>query len=121
MALPSTDELKELRELVTPGPWYAVEDDWDEIIIGNEEGHSMWWGDQVRFKFEAGDQKHDPALVALAPELLDEVIRLRVALIRLQMGMRHQPHQYLANEVANAIRIILEGDPTPNGRKEHEA
>ena len=37
----------------------------------------MGWGDQVRFKFEAGDKKHDTALAALAPELAQEVIRLR--------------------------------------------
>lgn len=80
MTLPATDKLKELRERITPGPWYAVEDDWDEIIIGNEEGHRMGWGDQVRFIFEAGQPEHDPQLVALAPELLNEVIRLREVL-----------------------------------------
>ena len=99
------DRLQKIRERATPGPW-TVEDDGYDIIVGDEEGHSLGWGDQVRFKFEAGDQTHDPALVALAAE----VIRLREGLVRLQRDMRHQPHQYLATEVANAIRIILQGE-----------
>lgn len=103
------DRLRELRDAATPGPW-TVEDDGYDIIVGDEEGHSLGWGDQVRFKFEAGDQTHDPALVALAPDLAAEVIRLREGLVRLQRDMRHQPHQYLATEVANAIRIILQGE-----------
>ena len=52
----------------------------------------------------------DWKLAALAPELAAEVIRLRECLARLQRDMRHQPHQYLATEVANAIRIILQGE-----------
>lgn len=52
----------------------------------------------------------DWELAALAPELAAEVIRLREGLARLQRDMRHQPHQYLATEVANAVRIILQGE-----------
>lgn len=72
----ATMHLKCLLEQATPGPW-TVEDDGYDIIVGNAEGHRMGWGDQVRFKFEAGDKKHDTALAALAPELAQEVIRLR--------------------------------------------
>lgn len=110
------DRLQKILERATPGPW-TVEDDGYDIIVGDEEGHSLGWGDQVRFKFEAGDHKHDPALVALAPDLAAEVIRLREGLVRLQRDMRHQPHQYLATGVANAIRIILQGET--NGTAEH--
>lgn len=72
----TTTHLKCLLEKATPGPW-TVEDDGYDIIVGNAEGHRMIWGDQVRFKFEAGDKKHDPQLAALAPQLAQEVIRLR--------------------------------------------
>lgn len=72
----TTMHLKCLLEQATPGPW-TVEDDGYDIIVGNAEGHRMGWGDQVRFKFEAGDKKHDTALAAHAPELAEEVIRLR--------------------------------------------
>ena len=72
----TTTHLKHLLDQATTGPW-TVEDDGYDIIVGNAEGHRMGWGDQVRFKFEAGDKKHDTALAALAPELAQEVIRLR--------------------------------------------
>lgn len=72
----TTTHLKHLLDQATPGPW-TVEDDGYDIIVGNAEGHRMGWGDQVRFKFEAGDKKHDTALAAHAPELAEEVIRLR--------------------------------------------
>lgn len=75
----TTMHLKCLLEQATPGPW-TVEDDGYDIIVGNAEGHRMGWGDQVRFKFEAGDKKHDTALAAHAPELAQEVINLRDAL-----------------------------------------
>lgn len=103
------DLLREILKRATPGPW-TVEDDGYDIIVADDEGHRLGWGEQVRFKFEAGDQTHDPALVSLAPDLAAEVIRLREGLVRLQRDMRHQPHQYLATEVANAIRIILQGE-----------
>lgn len=72
----TTMHLKCLLAQATPGPW-TVEDDGYDIIVGNAEGHCMGWGDQVRFKFEAGDKKHDTALAAHAPELAEEVIHLR--------------------------------------------
>lgn len=75
----TTMHLKCLLEKATAAPW-TVEDDGYDIIVGNAEGHRMGWGDQVRFKFEAGDKKHDPQLAALAPELAQEVINLRDAL-----------------------------------------
>ena len=80
MTLPTLEKLKQLQAEATPGPWTVEEDDWEEVVVGNDEGHRMVWGDQVRFKFEAGNPKADPQLVALAPPLLAEVIRLREAL-----------------------------------------
>ncbi|MEK0056881.1 hypothetical protein [Corynebacterium sp. KPL2825] len=83
----TTMHLKCLLEKATPGPW-TVEDDGYDIIVGNAEGHRMGWGDQVRFKFEAGDKKHDPQLAALAPELAEEVLRMRNELTNLQEEAR---------------------------------
>ena len=85
MNLPPLDQLKKLQAEATPGPWTVEEDDWEEVIVGNDKGHRMVWGDQVRFDFEAGNPKADPQLVALAPPLLAEVIRLREALEK-QLG-----------------------------------
>lgn len=76
----STETLKQLLDQSTPGPWTVKTDDWDETIIANDVGHRMEWGDQVRFVFDAGKPKYDPQLVALAPPLLAEVIRMREAL-----------------------------------------
>ena len=77
--------IRELLEQATPGPWTVEEDDWEEVVVGNDEGHRMGWGDQVRFKFEAGDRKNDPALAALAPELAADWLRMREALEK-QLG-----------------------------------
>ena len=74
------DAIRELLEQATPGPWTVEEDDWEEIIVANDEGHRMVWGDQVRFEFEAGNPKADPQLVALAPELAADWLRMREAL-----------------------------------------
>lgn len=52
----------------------------------------------------------DVTLAASAPEAVAEVIRLREELEGLQKHMRYQPNNILADEVASAIRIILEGD-----------
>ena len=120
----STKHIQRLLAEATPGQW-TVEDDGYDIIIGNAEGHRMGWGDQVRFKFEAGNEKYDPALAALAPELADEVIRLREALekqlgeINLVIAMADmiQPQteaQQKATTLARALRDdltrILNGD-----------
>ena len=83
----TTTHLQHLLDQATPGPW-TVEDDGYDIIIGNAEGHRMGWGDQVRFKFEAGHKKHDTALAALAPQLAEEVLRMRNELTNLQEEAR---------------------------------
>lgn len=83
----TTMHLKCLLEQATPGPW-TVEDDGYDIIVGNAEGHRMGWGDQVRFKFEAGHKKYDTALAALAPQLAEEVLRMRNELTNLQEEAR---------------------------------
>lgn len=49
-------------------------------------------------------------LFHLSSKLLGEVIQLREGLEHLQRDMQHQPHQYPATEVDNAIRSIFQGD-----------
>lgn len=74
----TTARLQRLLDGSSPGPWTAKnDDDWNETIVANECGHALTWGDQVRFKMEAGDTNTDPHLAALAPELAQELIRLR--------------------------------------------
>ena len=125
MNLPPLDQLKKLQAEATPGPWTVEEDDWEEVIVGNDKGHRMVWGDQVRFEFEAGNPKADPQLIALAPPLLAEVIRLREALEKqlnginlvIAMADMFQPQteaQQTAITLARALRDdltqILEGE-----------
>lgn len=110
----ATMHLKCLLEQATPGPW-TVEDDGYDIIVGNAEGHRMGWGDQVRFKFEAGDKKHDTALAALAPELAQEVLRMRRELKSMQDAWlrmagdsdRTPTEQNLAERIVDHIRTVL--------------
>lgn len=72
------DRLRELANKHTPGPWTVdINEDWGETIVANEAGHAMSWGDQVRFEMEAGDKNADPHLVALAPDMARELLRLR--------------------------------------------
>lgn len=113
------DRLQKILERATPGPW-TVEDDGYDIIVGDEEGHSLGWGDQVRFKFEAGDQTHDPALVALAPDLARELLRLRRELTDLRDLMsKHASYQRAdgygtaanwTRDHANRLARIMQGD-----------
>ena len=73
----TTTHLKHLLDQAAPGPWTVEENKWDETIVANEIGHQMSWGEQVRFEFLAGNPKADPQLAAAAPQLAQEVIRLR--------------------------------------------
>lgn len=76
MSLPTIDELKTLRENITPGPWEYQYDN-------SEEAHRMFsgTGEQRGFFMEDTEalRQSDPnwQLASLAPELLDEIIRRR--------------------------------------------
>ena len=114
------DRLRELADTASPGPWTAKRDEWDEVIVANESGHAMSWGEQVRFEMEAGDINADPHLVALAPDMARELLRLRRELTDLR-GLMKTHAWYLgrdglrtASEYAydHALRLtrILDGD-----------
>lgn len=103
------DRLRELANEHTPGPWEQA----PRGQIGNRELRAivaLVGGDESGEQIGDCNLEADRELIALAPDLAAEVIRLREGLVRLQRDMRHQPHQYLATEVANAIRIILQGE-----------
>ena len=106
----TTTHLQHLLDQATAGPW-TVEDDGYDIIVGNAEGHRMGWGDQVRFKFESGDKKHDPQLAAHAPELAKEVIRLRDALGYLveetRLAAENSDDVVVQKRVADAIKTTV--------------
>ncbi|WP_288833710.1 hypothetical protein [uncultured Corynebacterium sp.] len=77
MTRPNTEELKELREHITPGPWKL---DPETDGIKNSEGTNVVRGDAYRDGDEAWIEWRfdaDHMLAALAPELLDELIRRR--------------------------------------------
>lgn len=78
------DRLKTLSDNASPSPWTVKDDDYGEVIVANESGHSMTWGEQVRFEMYAGDKNIDPHLVALAPEMARELLRLRGELTELR-------------------------------------
>lgn len=118
--LPSTEELQRLLDKATPGPWVTVGECYTDND-GNERyspesissradgiGRDVMWNTDGAVSWCSNP--HDPQLAAHAPELAAEVIQLRAALEQLQKDMRHQPESYVANEVANTIRTILEGE-----------
>ena len=79
MSLPSTDELKDLRENITPGPWKVscggvFASDGKENASLDPDGY-IFTAESGYLIGEATDA--DAALTALAPALLDELIRRR--------------------------------------------
>lgn len=113
------DRLKELADKAGPGPW-TVKEDWDEVIVANESGHAMSWGEQVRFKMEGGDKNVEPHLIALAPDMARELLRLRdgIKVIRdycsgVARSARSAGIHTVANEMyaeAKALTDLLEGE-----------
>lgn len=96
MALPPLDQLKKLREEITPGPWGAsthLESDCTAYEIGplrvDEDVCEI-----------VAQTSADIEAAALAPDLLAEAIRLREALAE----WREEEHP----EVARIITQILE-------------
>ena len=111
--------IRELLDASTPGQWTVEEDDWEEVIVGNDRGHRMVWGDQVRFEFEAGNPKADPQLVALAPELAADWLRMRDELtdfrnlqheVSINSAFFSRARREAAELTRDRIDRILEGD-----------
>lgn len=115
------NRLRELRDGATPGPWtVGIDEDWNEVTIANERGRYRIGGDQVRFEMEAGNFEFDPHLVALAPDLARELLRLRdgVEFVRdeLQEGAEmlkedgQRGYAAYVRSHAHTLTDLLEGD-----------
>lgn len=99
----TTNQLQRLLDQATAGPWTVKENKWDEIIIGNRAGHARALGEQVRFLFEAGHPEADTELAALAPQLAEEVLRMRLEL----SSMRHAWGDMSTNPVRTPVEQNL--------------
>jgi len=80
----STSNLKRLLDETTPGPWTFREEIADTISGTQEIGHEVYAAERFLFGV-CGDPVTDEypgnlTLAALAPELADEVLRMREAL-----------------------------------------
>lgn len=105
----TTADWRALLDGATPGPWDAV-NEYDCIVSMNPHtvGENVMWNSDRALGWVTNE--NDVPLAASAPEAVAEVIRLRKELEGLQKHMRYQPHNILADEVADTIRIILRGD-----------
>lgn len=114
------DRLKTLSDNASPSPWTVKDDDYGEVIVANESGHSMTWGEQVRFEMYAGDKNIDPHLVALAPDMARELLRLLRELNGLRDTMREYARFLRKNDqraaghhiadFAQRLDQVIEGD-----------
>ena len=77
----TTTHLKYLLDQATPGPWEAKNSD----CITSEHGEVLWNADQA-VDWNRNDQ--DVHLAAAAPELAQEVLRMRKELTNLQEEAR---------------------------------
>lgn len=123
MPLPPLEELKQLQEEITPGPWTVEFEEVPEFTLIDGEAVEV---EAVRaFLVGATSEpldfryKHDAAkIAALAPPLLAEVIRLREALAHYVSGleaagdedtMRYPPEERrVFRAVAKTLTRILE-------------
>lgn len=111
----TTTHLQRLLDQSTPGPWTVKENKWDEIIVGNSAGHSRALGEQVRFLFEAGHPEADTEIVALAPDLAQDNLRMRQELKEIRAIWesasdnpdRTSAEQILAAQVVDYINEVL--------------
>lgn len=114
------DRLRELAGKAGPGPWTVEINDWDEVIVANDSGHAMSWGEQVRFEMKGGNRNVEPHLIALAPDMARELLRLRRELTDLRARMlAHEGYlrRVGQNVAANYVRKherrlaqIIQGD-----------
>ena len=78
----STTHLKRLLDQATPGPWTIEEDSAGELVISDELGNKLLCGDYAPFS-----SKGDPHLVAAAPSLAEELLRMRAQLRKITRRM----------------------------------
>lgn len=79
----TTTHLKRLLDQATTGPWEAKDSD----CITSEHGEVLWNADQA---VDWNRNDHDVNLAALAPQLAQEVIRLRERIEELITAMEEK-------------------------------
>lgn len=106
----TTAHLECLLEKATPGPWKAKDSD----CITSQNGEVLWNADQA-VDWNRNDQ--DVKLAALAPQLAQEVIRLRNALGYLmeetRLAAENSDDVVAQKRVADAIKttvVKIQGD-----------
>ena len=106
----TTTHLQYLLDQATPGPWEAKESD----CITSQHGEVLWNADQA-VDWNRNDQ--DVKLAALAPQLAQEVIRLRDALGYLmeetRLAAENSQDVIVQKRVADAIKttvVKIQGD-----------
>ena len=110
------DRLRELAGKAGPGPWTVEINDWDEVIVANDSGHAMSWGEQVRFEMKGGNRNVEPHLIALAPDMARELLRLRDELTDLRdtiyahADLLRGESRQVATDYAYRVSRILNGD-----------
>ena len=68
------EQLEAMQETITPGERYLHEDDWDGLMIVNDAGRHMTFGDQLRVKVEAGHPERDGESIVAIPKLIEALI-----------------------------------------------
>lgn len=102
----TTTHLKHLLDQATPGPWKAKDSD----CITSEHGEVLWNADQA---VDWSRNDHDVNLAAAAPQLAQEVIRLRghiedlitVMEVKATAGVSQDPAT-----IADCLKEIVLGD-----------
>jgi hypothetical protein len=106
MPNPTTTHLKHLLDQATPGPWEARDSD----CITSEHGEVLWNTDQA---VDWNRNDHDVNLAAHAPELAQEVIRLREQVKGLILAMETKAsnnEQQNPAIIASYLKEIVLGD-----------
>lgn len=102
----STQGWEKALEGTTPGPWIH-NGIFEGVVAGDDITPKIIA--QARYPLIPEVMRSNMSLIALVPEAVAEVVRLRHELETLRRDMRRQPSNALASEVGNAITIILEG------------
>ena len=106
MPNPTTTHLKHLLDQATPGPWEARDSD----CITSEHGEVLWNTDQA---VDWNRNDPDVNLAAHAPELAQEVIRLREQVKGLILAMETKAsnnEQQNPAIIASYLKEIVLGD-----------
>lgn len=102
----TTNHLKRLLDQATPGPWKAKDSD----CIASEHGEVLWNTDQA---VDWNRNDHDVNLAAAAPQLAQEVIRLREHIEGLITAMEKKAatNEFIASAtIAGYLKEIVLGE-----------